>query len=142
MEFNFIIVQQVVSKYSDEESEGNRLRTLYNIHHFPYLVIINPLTGGVELTISEKAYSHSEEFIETITNFLSTRSVDDFPAILPSDKISSITAACIKPVSKQTCDNSSKREKPSSPLPTSPAKYSSPSYIRDISTTRVFFFIV
>lgn len=141
MEYNFIIVQQLVNASSDEESEGNRLSTLYNVRSYPYLAIINPLTAGVEYTFSQNACSRKEEFTEAVTNFLMTRNVDNFPAIVPSDRISSISSACIKPLNKQSSESSNKREKPSSPAPTSPAKCPSPSSVRDIATARIVYFV-
>ena len=150
MAYNFIIVQHVVEKNSDSQTEGNRLCSLYKPFSFPYLAIINPMTGGVETVIAKRDYSSPSAFIDFITDFLSSEAILKLPPTLPisiedqtSDRVSPITPASIKPWVSETPSSHShpsqqtKRNKPDSPSLVTPAKVPPPSLYEDISVNRM-----
>lgn len=142
MEYNFIIVQQSTSPISTDQSEGSRLRDLFHIQNYPFIAIVNPLTGSIAKTIYKSICKNKEQFMEEITNFLCSNPIENLPLISSpsikdktSNRTSPVTPAVIKPLT--TPDLPAKRAKPSSPLTSSPAKSFSPSSSRSIETTRM-----
>lgn len=65
MKYNFIIVQHFAPLDMAEQCEGNRLRSFYNVESFPYIAIINPLTGGEVKRMSRIEYSDVDRFAES-----------------------------------------------------------------------------
>lgn len=141
MEANFIIVQHLVNIYSYETEEGNRLSNIYHVSRYPFVAIINPLTGSVERQIYESTYSNRTKFFENITGFLMYDTLTTLPMIpVPSidmqtsDRVTPITPAKVKPLPKDTSSHSPSKSNTSRASHINPVL---PFVERDISIQRL-----
>lgn len=117
MESNFIIVQHLVDTSSYKPKEGNRLSVVYDVSQYPFVAIINPLTGCVETQIYMSKYSNKAKFLDFITGFLIEDTLSSLPMIpapsidmQTSDRITPITPANVKPLLEKTSHSSASKQ--------------------------------